>query len=355
MAVFEDTYRALAADIGVRLAPLDDPDKAFSGCTRGVVLGVEYDTVAWTWAVPAAKLARMIVQIRNALAAETIKQEEMWSLVGRILHYAPVVPGGRFNLRELLVANTAAKEGGTRVAMTARVRRQLSFWELMLRVCSGWARIPPYEGSCPAWATSFFTDAAGGSAEEGLRGCGGVSGEWWFFGPWPAGVNNGSTRVEGKKLGRKLSALELVGPLVCLLGAADRCRGRAVRILVDNSGAVEIWRKGYSMRCVVCSRLVEAMAAVAAALCCRVWVEKVERCSCPGAVVADHLSKGAWGAAKAAAQAAGEPLAEEPVPVLRALWRWLADPDPEVDLAAAVLRELAGTTAVLGAGRSYAA
>ena len=43
---FESAYRAVAAEVGVQLAPTDDPDKAFSPCTAGVVLGVHYDTVA---------------------------------------------------------------------------------------------------------------------------------------------------------------------------------------------------------------------------------------------------------------------------------------------------------------------
>jgi hypothetical protein len=41
-------YRAVAAKIGVQLALMDDPDKAFLPCTAGVVLGVHYDTVTWT-------------------------------------------------------------------------------------------------------------------------------------------------------------------------------------------------------------------------------------------------------------------------------------------------------------------
>jgi len=40
----ENTYRKVAEQIGVRLAPTDDPEKAFSACTEGTVLGVHYNT-----------------------------------------------------------------------------------------------------------------------------------------------------------------------------------------------------------------------------------------------------------------------------------------------------------------------
>ena len=181
-----------------------------------------------------------------------------------------------------------------------------------------------------------------------LRGCGGVSSQWWFMCPWPEGVNSGRTRADGKKLGRKLSALELVGPLLCLLGAPELCRNKPVRIRVDNSGSVAIYAKGYSMRCWVSSRLVEATAAVAAGLNCRLWLEKVECCSCSGATTADWLSKGDWQAAKRTATSGGTPLGHTPGFVSPAVLRWLADPRPETDLGLAVLEELKSRTAVLG-------
>ena len=53
---FREAYQQVAAQVGVKLAPEDDPDKAFAPTTAGTVLGVRYDTVAWTWEIPADKL-----------------------------------------------------------------------------------------------------------------------------------------------------------------------------------------------------------------------------------------------------------------------------------------------------------
>ena len=38
----------MSEQLGVRLSPEDDPDKAFAPRTSGVVLGVHYNTVSWT-------------------------------------------------------------------------------------------------------------------------------------------------------------------------------------------------------------------------------------------------------------------------------------------------------------------
>ena len=106
-------------------------------------------------------------------------------------------------------------------------------------------------------------------------------------------INRGPLAADGKRLSRKMSALGLVGPLICLAAAPDLCRGVPLRIWVDNAGSVRVWQKGYSTRCALCNTLFKALATVAAALGSRVDIQKIRRCSTPGAVLADALSKGA--------------------------------------------------------------
>ena len=117
-----------------------------------------------------------------------------------------------------------------------------------------------------------------------------------------------------------------------------------MRIWVDNIGSVKIWQKGYSA---LCTLLVSAMASVAAALGTTVVVEKVARCSVPPAVMADALSKGAFGACRAVAREAGWPLLLEPARVPAAILRWVADPSAR-DLGEDILLEMRRTTLVLG-------
>jgi hypothetical protein len=346
---FERTYREVASEVGVRLASYDDREKAFAPCTEGVVLGVEYNTVDWTWAILGEKMARLVGQIRRVMEAVEVRQDEMWSLAGRIIHYAPLVPCGRFNIRHIIKANSLHEAGGMKVVVTRELKRQLHFWLVMIQVSTGHATIPRPEPVVPAWAREFFTDAAGGSLESVGRGCGGVTTGWWFYVPWPKKINSGVRAHDGKKLGRKMSALELVGPLVCVSAGYDMCRDAPVKIWVDNVGSVKIWRKGYSSSCDLCSTLVTAMATVAAALGCRLAVEKVTRCSSAGTVMADALSKAQFRKFREVAQVSDcGPLPLDPAWVPVSILAWLQNPRPDDDLGEKILRELAVRTAVLG-------
>jgi hypothetical protein len=290
LAEFERAYRDVSAQVGVKLAPTDDPDKAFSPCTAGTVLGVSYDTVAWAWCIPPGKLARVILQIEAAMSVDALRQDEIWSLTGRILHYAPLIPAGQFNLNYLIRANSESDEKAHLAMISPQLKRQLYFWWIILRTTAGWSGKPCGMGM-PAWTRECYTDAAGGTLEAVGRGVGAVSGQWWAYVPWSRKINCGVKAEDGKKLSRKLSALELVGPLLCVTAGAAWCHGRPVRVWVDNIGSVTIWKKGYSTRCALCTTLVKATATVPTAIGCRLEVVKIRRCSTPGAVMADCLSK----------------------------------------------------------------
>jgi hypothetical protein len=133
LAWFEAAYREVADHIGVQLAPTTDPDKAFSAATAGVVLGVHYDTVAWTWSIPQEKLSRLLHQIRTAMTANWLCQCDIWSLVGRILHYTPLVPSGKYNISALIKAHGHSTDRYQQVELTPPFKQQLQFWWIMLK------------------------------------------------------------------------------------------------------------------------------------------------------------------------------------------------------------------------------
>ncbi len=99
---FDDAYQAVAAELGIRMAPRDDPDKAFGPSTRGVVFGVEYDTEAWTWGIPDQKMAVLAAQIKDILGSERCKQREIQGVVGRIVHVRPLLADGRLHVDHLM-------------------------------------------------------------------------------------------------------------------------------------------------------------------------------------------------------------------------------------------------------------
>ena len=75
--------------------------------------------------------------------AKSMTQAEVWSLVGRIIHYGPLVPLGRFNIDKLIAINGKWAAKTAVVALSPAVLRQLEFWLVILNVTSGVAAIPP--------------------------------------------------------------------------------------------------------------------------------------------------------------------------------------------------------------------
>ena len=73
---------------------------------------------------------------------------------------------------------------------------------------------------------------------------------------------------------------------------------------------------------------------------CRVFIEKVARCSSPGVVMADALSKAAFDKFREAAVAADWALAVEPAWVPPALLRWVASPAAGEELRTDILGDL---------------
>lgn len=343
---FEAAYRAVAALVGVQLASTDDPDKAFAPCTAGVVLGVHYDTVAWTWRIPQEKLVRLLLVLRCALVADELPQHEIWSLVGKLLHYAPLIPASRFNIGHLIKASSMSTNRRFPVPVTADMKRQLHFWHVMLRATDGHVSIPAPVGRLPAWAVEFWTDAAGGSQLSIGQGTGGLGPNFWFMVPWGRKINSSMRTSDGRQLRKKLSALELVGPLICLAAGAAICRSKPVRIWVDNAGSVAIWRKGYSSTCSLCTTLVNAIGRLAAALGAVVAIDKITRCSDTGATLADELSKGRLQRFR---QRLPEDwaLPAEPAWIPPAILQWIADPVPRPDLGDRILDDLRGRIVLL--------
>jgi hypothetical protein len=345
---FDAAFKEIAASVGVELAPRDDHDKSFAPCTAGVVFGVHYDTVAWTWAIPQEKLARTCMLIEKAVQDGVLPAKDMRSLAGKLIHVKPLVPGGRFNIDKIMGAYKEAASEDRPVTISAACNRQLRFWHLFLQVCSGRVDIPRPPGRLTAGALNAYTDAAGGTCEAVGRGTGGVMGSWWYYIPWAKRINAGGWRVDGKKVGRKLSALELAGPLILVTAAYELCWGQTLQVWVDNAGAVEVYRKGYSRNCRLCTTIAKAMATVAASIGCKMEVLKITRCTGAGAKMADQLSKAHFRSFRETAAAAGWALQLEPARIPRALLLWLDRPVPDDQLGARILHEIGASRRLAG-------
>jgi len=344
---FDEMFQKIAGQIGVQLAPRDDPDKSFAPAKRGTIFGVEYDTEEWTWSIPANKLARILENIKSALTSEMMKEKEVKSLAGKLINIKPLVPTGKFNMNHIM-RMLAESNKFDKVEVKPECKKQLHFWWLTLLACANRTAIPEYETRLPVWALEAHCDAAGGTLEELGRGSGGVCGADWYYVPWSKGINSGEYRFEGKKIGRKLSALELVGALVLVATLADKFRRQPVKIFIDNAGSVGIWKKGYSNQCQLCNTIVIAVSTICAGLGCRLDIRKVSRCSSTGPLLADMLSKAKFTEFRALAQEKRWELNTEPARIPITLLNWLQHPVSDELLGHKILQELATRGNVLG-------
>ena len=189
---------------------------------------------------------------------------------------------GKYHVYHLLKANstyTDKKDAKRHVGISATLKKELYWWYTMVSLSYKKLRYPDPDSTLPAWALVGYTDAAGGTALAMGAGCGAVLQEEWVYIPWSEAINGAAVTEKGTRIGRKLSALELIGPLALIVAAPDKVRGKPIRIMVDNMGSVIIWQKGYSTSCELSSTLVIAIYEVSIALECTVVLEKIARCS----------------------------------------------------------------------------
>ena len=291
LELFDNTFSEIANQLGVKLAPRDDPEKSFGPSTRGLVLGIVYDTTQWTWALNHEKLARILNDINKFLTSDHMPQSAIWSIVGKIIHIQPLIPNGRFNMHHLLDLNCHSIDKNTSVKLTTGFKQQIFFWFTMIKLCSGRGKLTNPDKTLPPWAINVYTDAAGGSMNTVGLGVGAVTDCWWAYIPWSRAININKTKVNGKYIGRCMSALELVGPLLALSAGFTWAKNSPIKFWVDNAASVFIYKKGYSRSCPLSTSMAIAISRVATGLGASVEITKILRCSTPLATMADALSK----------------------------------------------------------------
>ena len=149
-------------------------------------------------------------------------------------------------------------------------------------------------------------------------------------------------------MARKLSALELMGPLAIVAANPDLCRRRDIVIWVDNAGSVAVWRKGYSTACGLCTTIVKALSTVAAALGAVVHIQKIRRCSSLETEMADALSKADFTRFRREAADGQRRMEVEPMRLPASFIKWADRPTIDHQLGHAICREMARATDMLG-------
>ena len=343
---FYKAYREVCEMIGVSLASEDDPGKAFSPCTRGIVLGIEYDIPSFSWRLPRDKVSYMMRTLFDIVEGKEITVEDALSLAGRLNHYYLLVPGGKWErgwIQEM-ASNNAPKT--QRICPSDIARSQAQWWILNMATAAEWTPIPDIRNITPSDVLMIFPDAAGGSDTDiklGLGGCVWTEGRIpWVYLPWSYMIRSNMKDEEGNKFARKLSMLEAAAALATVCSHPDLIRNTNIRVASDNIGFVNAMRKGNS-RCKFTLTIMMALYHVTMALNTGIEVVKTPRVSGPGERIADHLSKGKM---KEAFREAAS-FQAEPSYIPRTLVRWLEHPQETRLLGQAIVKEMSGYTEVL--------
>ena len=129
------SYRSLAEELKIRLAPEDDPAKAFPPSPAGEILGIEYDGEKMTWSIPSSKGLRILAALGKALRAGRIRNDEALFLAGKINHYSEMVQG-RFNRCLLIHLGDAEAEDDVDIKILKQTKLCLVWWLLHIRAVS---------------------------------------------------------------------------------------------------------------------------------------------------------------------------------------------------------------------------
>ena len=107
---FDKEYSRVAEMLGIQLAPRDDPDKSFAAATRGQVLGVWYDSKNWTWWISDEKLSTILNMLKDLILSDNCEQWVLWKICGQIINIMVIIPPGKFNIDDIIIANNVYTE-----------------------------------------------------------------------------------------------------------------------------------------------------------------------------------------------------------------------------------------------------
>ena len=334
---FFTNYKEEAEKAGFKLDKSGNRDKVQPPDTKCTALGVEFDTVSWTWKYKADKLARILHTLAGLARGEALQYSELQSIAGKLIDVRFLVRGGRYNMVYFLMSVNQELPKARMVKPIIELQEQARWWMVALVGADRWSPIIHPDPKVPSNAVEGWTDAAGGTTSHQGAGVGGlIPPFYYYYLPWPAWLNLKKANTEGVVFSSKLTCLELLGGLVLLVTCGEVAAGGHLRVFIDNQGAVDVFRKGHSTKCLYTSAVAKAMYEVAEAVGVTVTVEKVRRVSDRGSYTADMLSKGNLPEVKRMM-----PLRYSPKEVPQSILGWLENPRVDMAWSKELLRDMA--------------
>ena len=191
-----------------------------------VWLGIQFDTIAMSMAIPAAKLEEIMVCLEEWRGKLRATRKEMQSLLGLLNFVASVAPPARlFTNRMLDNLRETGPIGST--SLSLQFKRDVHFFLELLPLFNGRKliakQILPYQHQVEL-------DAC-------LTGCGAVAGDQFYATPFPASIQEKE---------HSIAHLELLNIVVAVKMWRERWSGWSVQIYCDNLNSVFVLQSGKS-------------------------------------------------------------------------------------------------------------
>jgi len=353
-ASFSQSLEEVCSKLGVPLAEeCPRKEKAFKNSTRGVVLGIGFNSEDLTWFIPEEKARKIHSSLLSAYSSPLMDLKCTQVLMGRLVDFTQMCPFARiftcsgyrflasFNSNENILKSPPED---TRLdwSVCARILETAKLGLPLHKMASG-----PALG-----AVTFFSDAAGCKFdmkngervccnEKGKRGvaCLSMSDgsvDWSCTLIWPVFFLEEARDEKGRFFGSKTTTLEAIGILIPFIVIPERLSARHVLFYTDNIAVVYGWQSKGVKNDSSATLIIRSIALMAAFLGSTVHIIHVPRMSNKGASLADSLSR----SGPESAFLHGTTIKPDSPAASGFLWSWLANPTPDYNLPFNLLLEL---------------
>jgi hypothetical protein len=258
-AQFGLALRGTCQKINVKLAEnCPENVKAFEHVTKGVVLGVCFDSTKLEWSLKSEKADRFMRRIVDTMHMDFIDLKQLQGVMGVVNDIVlmcsfmkPFRNSGNKLLQELGVDQDRA------VRVSSMFKADLKKFANLLEAARSGVPLSDRPALPPLFSKMFYSDASGSSfalargervslnaKEDRGVACIEVAGDevvWWCELTWPDYLLNCAVDEKGAYFGSKTTTLESIGVLLPFLTVPSELCGKHLVFTVDNIAVVYGW------------------------------------------------------------------------------------------------------------------
>ena len=276
--------------------------------SRGIVLGVGFDSTDMSWFLSKEKSKKVIRRCKEVAGSLHVDLKQVQRLMGSVNDLGQMCPLVKCHKRsgnELLTQFSGNENLLKRVP--DELKEDLQIIAKVAESAKIGLPIAEKPSQPPLSAISFYTDAAGASFSvvKGVkmfhnnkgRGVACLAGTevediWaWTRMEWPDSLLNGLQDEKGRVFGCKSTTLESVGLLLPLLVFPEAIAGKHIVFWVDNIAVLWGWKSGYVKMDRSATEVLKSVRYLAGHLGVTVHVNHVDRVSNGITTLADELSR----------------------------------------------------------------